>query len=90
MLLGYIHHPCWDCMWAAKNDGGKAKREFLQKSNRARTEEDPWVSDEERKKEVREEHAVIARRLKEEERMRKISEKKKKKRKRVERSGSLE
>ncbi|KAK2736396.1 hypothetical protein FQN57_000773 [Myotisia sp. PD_48] len=46
---GYFDQPCWDCMWAKHNDGGEAKRKFIQEFGKRQPDEDPWVSDEERK-----------------------------------------
>ena len=69
-------------MWESKNDGGKAKSEFLRNSGRPRAGEDPWVSDEERKKKVREEHAALTRKMQEEDKMQRRAEKSERKRKR--------
>ncbi|OAL74760.1 hypothetical protein A7D00_0354 [Trichophyton violaceum] len=47
--LGEIEGPCWNCMWASYNDGGKAKREFIENFGKRKPGEQPWESDEERK-----------------------------------------
>ncbi|KAM5441522.1 hypothetical protein MferCBS31731_003593 [Microsporum ferrugineum] len=46
---GEIEGPCWNCMWASYNDGGKAKREFIENFGKPKPGDEPWESDEDRK-----------------------------------------
>ncbi|KAK2845276.1 hypothetical protein FQN49_005881 [Arthroderma sp. PD_2] len=46
---GEVEGPCWNCMWASYNDGGKAKREFVESVGKPKPGDEPWESDEERK-----------------------------------------